>query len=182
MQRFNKFSRRERCHFKVSIWFPEKHGTQHAIITLVDKVSKSVDSGDIVINMFIDLRKAFDTVSHIILLKKLHAYGIRGNMLKLCTSYLDGRSQYVQYNHANSAFRNVNCGVPQGSIIGPLFFIIFMNDIFYASELLFNVLYADDTSIFLSHKDLQTLVQSMNNEMKHISQWLKANKLTLNSE
>ena len=90
---------------------------------------------------------------------------------------------YVQYNHANSAFRNVNCGVPQGSIIGPLFVIIFTNDIFYASELLFNVLYADDTSIFLSHKDLQTLVQSMDNEMKHIiSQWLKANKLTLNSE
>ena len=167
---------------KFQFGFRKKHGTQHAIITLVDKVSKSVDSGDIVINMFIDLRKAFDTVSHSILLKKLHAYGIRGNMLKLCTSYLDGRSQYVQYNHANSAFRNVNCGVPQGSIIGPLFFIIFMNDIFYASELLFNVLYADDTSIFLSHKDLQTLVQSMNNEMKHISQWLKANKLTLNSE
>ena len=94
--------------------------------------------------MFIDLRKAFDTVSH----GMLHAYGIRGNMLKLCTSYLDGRSQYVQYNHANSAFRNVNCGVPQGSIIGPLFFIVFMNDIFYASGLLFNVLYADDTSIF----------------------------------
>ena len=103
-------------------------------------------------------------------------------MLKLCTSDLDGRSQYVPYNHANSAFRNVNCGVPQGSIIGPLFFIVFMNDIFYASELLFNVLYADDTSIFLSHKDLQTLIQSMNNEMKHMSLWLKANKLTLNSE
>ena len=139
-----------------------------------------MDSGDIVIN--IDLKKAFDTVSHSILLKNFHAYGIRGNMLKLCTSYLDGRSQYVQYNHANSAFRNVNCGVPQGSIIGPLFFIVFMNDIFYASELLLNVLYADDTSIFLSHKDLQTLVQSMNNEMKHISLRLKANKLTLNSE
>ena len=105
-------------------------------------------------------------------------------MFKLCNSYLDGRSQYmyVQYNHANSAFRNVNCGVPQGSIIGPLFFIVFIYDIFYASELLFNVLYADDTGNFLSHKDLQTLVQSMNNEMKHISQWLKANKLTLNSE
>ena len=139
-----------------------------------------MDSGDIVIN--IDLKKAFDTVSHSILLKNFHAYSIRGNMLKLCTSYLDSRSQYVQYNHANSAFRNVNCGVSQGSIIGPLFFIVFMNDIFYASELLFNVLYADDTSIFLSHKDLQTLVQSMNNEMKHISLRLKANKLTLNSE
>ena len=81
--------------------------------------------------MFIDLRKAFDTVSHSILLKKLHAYCIRSNMLKLCTCYLYGRSQYVQYNQANSAFRNVNCGVPQGSIIGPLFFIEFMNDIFY---------------------------------------------------
>ena len=106
------------------------HGTQHAIITLVDKVTKAVDSRDIVINMFIDLRKAFDTVSLSILLKKLHAYGIRGNMLKLGTTYLDGRSQYVQYNHANSAFKNVNCGVPQGSIVGPLFIVI-MNDIFY---------------------------------------------------
>ena len=77
-------------------------------------------------------------------------------MLKLCTSYLDGRCQYVQYNHANSAFRTVNCGVPQGSIIGPLFSIVFMNDIFSASELLFNVLYADDISIFLSHKDLDS--------------------------
>ena len=107
-----------------------KAGIQHAIITLVDKVTKAVDSGDIVINMFIDLRKAFDTVSHSILLKKLHAYGIRGNMLKLCASYLDDRSQYVQYKHANSALRNVNCRVPQGSIIGSLFFIVFMNDIF----------------------------------------------------
>ena len=81
----------------------KKHSTQHAIITLLDKVTKAMDSGDIVINMFIDPRKAFNTVSHSILLKKLHAYGIRGNMLKLYASYLDGRSQYVQYNHANSA-------------------------------------------------------------------------------
>ena len=80
---------------KFQFGFRKKHGTQHAIITLVDKVTKAVDSGDIVINMFIDLRKAFNTVSHSILLEKLHAYGIRGNMLKLCTSYLDGRSQYV---------------------------------------------------------------------------------------
>ena len=99
--------------------------------------------------MFIDLRIVFDTVSHSIPLKKLHAYSIRGNMLKLCTSYLDGSSnQYIQYNHANSACRNVNCGVPQGSIIGPCSLFVFMNDIFQASELLFNVLYADDTSIF----------------------------------
>ena len=80
---------------KFQFGFRKKHSTQHAIITLLDKVTKAVDSGDILINMFIDLRKAFDTASHSILLKKLHAYGIRGNMLKLCASYLDGRSQYV---------------------------------------------------------------------------------------
>ena len=71
--------------------------------------------------MLIGLKKAFDTVSHSILLKKLHAYGIRGNMFKLCACYLDGRSQYVKYNLANYACRNVNSGVPQGFIIEPLF-------------------------------------------------------------
>ena len=104
--------------YKFQSGFRKKHSTQHAKITLHNKVTKAVDSGDFVINMFIDLRKAFDTVSLSILLKKLHAYRIRGNMLKVCASYLDGRSQCVQYNHANSACRNVYCGVPQGSIIG----------------------------------------------------------------
>ena len=71
--------------------FRTNHSTQHAIITLVDKISKPVDSGDIVINLFVDLRKAFDTVSHSILVKKLYAYGIRGNILELCASYLKNR-------------------------------------------------------------------------------------------
>ena len=133
--------------YKFQSGFRKKHSTQHAKITLHHKVTKAVDSGDLVINMLIDLRKAFDTVLHSILLKKLHAYRIRDNM-PVCASYLDGRSQCVQYNHANSACRNVYCGVPQGSIIGPLLFIVFMTDIIHTCELLFNVFYADDTSIF----------------------------------
>ena len=110
--------------------FRKNHSTQQAIITLINKITSDVDSGDIAVNIFIDLKKAFDTVSHSILLKKLHAYGIRGDMLELCKSYLTDRSQFVMYNGAKSDLKSVKCGVPQGSVLVPLFFIAYMNDIF----------------------------------------------------
>ena len=157
--------------------FRTNHSTQHAIITLVDKITKSVDSGDIVINLFVNLRKAFDTVSHSILVKKLHVYGIRGNILELCASYLENRKQFVTYDGEKSETKHITCGVPQGSILGPLFFITYMNDILHASKNLFNILYADDTSILLSGSDLQKLIREMNTELELISEWLK---LTLN--
>ena len=160
--------------------FRNNHSTTHAIITLVNKITESVDSGDIGINLFIDLRKAFDTVSHPILIKKLYAYGIRGNVLELCTSYLKNRTQVVVYDGVKSY--TIDCGVPQGSILGPLFFIVFMNDIFHASQSLFNILYADDTSIFLSGRDLDKLIRELNAELVLVTEWLKANKLTLNTE
>ena len=160
--------------------FRTNHSTQHAIITLIDKITKSVDSGDIVINLFVDFRKAFDTVSHSILVEKLYAYGIRGNILELCASYLKNRTQFVTYDGEKSETKHITCGVPQGSILGPLFFIAYMNDIFQASKYLYNILYADDTSILLSGSDLQKLVREMNRELELISEWFKANKLTLN--
>ena len=161
--------------------FRKGHGTQHAIISLIDKIGKSVDRGDIVINMFLDLKKAFDTVSHSILLRKLSAYGIRGNLLKLCKSYLIDRYQYVVYNGAKSERKIVTCGVPQGSILGPLFFLAYMNDIFNVSDFLYNILYADDTCLYLSGRDLSALINVMNTESKLILHWLKANRLTLNT-
>ena len=161
--------------------FRKNHSTQQAIITLINKITSDVDSGDIAVNIFIDLKKAFDTVSHSILLKKLYAYGIRGNMLELCKSYLTDRSQFVMYNGAKSDLKSVKCGVPQGSVLGPLFFIAYMNDIFNASHLLYNILYADDTCIYLSGKDLHSLICTMNTEVNRIVVWLKSNKLTLNT-
>ena len=102
-------------------------------------------------------------------------------MLELCKSYLTDRSQFVMYNGAKSDLKSVKCGVPQGSVLGPLFFIAYMNDIFNASHLLYNILYADDTCIYLSGKDLHSLICTMNTEVNRIVVWLKSNKLTLNT-
>ena len=161
--------------------FRQKHSTQQAIIMLVDKITRSLNAGDIVISVFLDLKKAFDTVDHHILFKKLYAYGIRGKVLKWFHSYLFNRSQYVIYDDMQSETHHVKCGVPQGSIMGPLLFIIYMNDICNVSKFLYAILYADDTCVLLNGKDLNNLIQSMNTELDLLSTWLKSNKLSLNT-
>ena len=128
------------------------------------------------------MKKAFDTVNHQILLQKLNAYGIRGNMLKWFESYLTNKSQYVVYDGIKSDIYNVTCGVPQGSILGPLLFILNMNDICNVSELLFTILYADDTCVLLSGKDLTKLIIVIHAELKSLSAWFRSNKLTVNTQ
>ena len=150
------------------------------LITLITKITSCIDSGDMMIGVFLDLKKAFGTVNHSILIRKMFAYGIRGPILKWFESYLADRSQYVTYDGINSDTSFLKCGVPQGSILGPLLFMIFTNDIFNVSELLFTVLYADDTCVLLGGKDLENIISCLNNELKNISTWLKANKLSLN--
>ena len=160
--------------------FREKHSTQQAIISLVEKITAAWESGDIAIGVFLDLKKAFDTVPHDILLKKLYAYGIRGPALKLLKSYLSDRTQYVIYDGIQSTTLPISCGVPQGSILGPLLFIITMNDIGNVSEFLYTILYADDTCVLLNGKDYINLVNFLNSELDKLSTWLCANKLSLN--
>ena len=162
--------------------FRKGHSTQQAIITLVDKITRSVNNGDVVIGMFLDLKKAFDTVDHKILLKKLEAYGIRGHILDWFASYLTGRSQYVSFDGIHSKKRNVLCGVPQGSILGPLLFIIYVNDIFNVSHLLSFVLYADDTSVLIKGKHVEELISTLIKSLILLTRWLNANKLSLNVE
>ena len=132
--------------------FRKGHSTSHAIITLVNKVSKSLDEGKIVGGVYLDIRKAFDSISHQILLDKLHKIGIRGNINCLLKRYLMSRSQYVICNGAKS---DVKFGVPQGSILGPLLFILFMNDFSRSSTLLFSILFAGDTSGFFKVQNIQ---------------------------
>ena len=145
--------------YKNQFGFREKHSTQQAIISLVEKIADSWDSEDIVIWVFLDLKKAFDTVSHDILLKKLYAYEIRGNAFKLLKSYLTNRTQFVVYDGIPSCTLPINRGVPQGSVLGPLLFIISMNDIGNVSDFLYTILYADDTSVLLNRKDYITMVK-----------------------
>ena len=127
--------------------FRKRHSTTHAIIALTEKVSMALDSGKIVGGVFLDLRKPFDCVSHDILLNKLYAYGIRGNLMLWFQSYVSAGSQYVFYNGIKSSIRNIAHGVPQGSILGPLLFILNVNDFSRSSGLIFSILFADDMFI-----------------------------------
>ena len=107
------------------------------VMTLVEKVTKALDTGKIVVGVYLDIRKAFDCISTSILLDKLYKIGIRGNLYCLLQSYLSSRTQYVVYNECNSSTQSIKYGVPQGSILGPLLFILFMNDFSKASKLFF---------------------------------------------
>ena len=156
--------------------FRKKHSTSHAIITLVERVSKALDTGKYVVGVFLDLKKAFDTVDHSILLNKLYLYGIRGNIYNWFKSYLTNISKYAKYNNVKSKTEIITHGVPQGSIMGPLLFIIYMNDFSRSSELLFSIVFADDTSVFIEGTCLNDISEILNTELEKISLWLEANK------
>ena len=126
------------------------------------------------------MSKAFDTVNHSILLSKLEHYGIRGVGHSWFKSYLDNRTQIVTVNGENSTELKIICGVPQGSILGPLLFLLYINDTYNFSEVLDFRLFADDTSILFADKCLNTIEQTVNYEMKNVSERLLANKLSLN--
>ena len=127
-----------------------------------------------------DLSKAFDTIDHHILIQKLNYYGIRGNALSWFINYLTDRKQYVVVNGVKSTTQCNTCGVPQGSVLGPLLFLIYINDIAYSSNIVNFSLFADDTCATLSDKNMNTLISSFNKEIEKISNWFKSNKLSLN--
>lgn len=160
--------------------FRENHSTSMALVQLLDNITNALDNNDFTIGVFIDLSKAFDTVDHSILLHKLHDYGIHGKELQWFKSYLSDRKQFVTWNGVNSKYMDIQCGVPQGSILGPLLFLIYINDLHFVSEKAFFILFADDTNIFLSDKDEQRLLSSMNDILDKVDLWFKTNKLSLN--
>ena len=154
--------------------------TEQAHLDIQNSILNSLEKKEIPCCIFLDFAKAFDTVNHSILLQKLNHYGIRGNALSLIESYLKDREQCVQVNNAISDFEIIKHGVPQGSILGPLLFLLYINDIAESSRILDFYLFADDTTIFHSDKDPRKLEQTLNTELSHVSKWLIANKLSLN--
>ena len=160
--------------------FRRNHSSYMAVLDLYDRISEAIDRNEYAIGVFIDLSKAFDTIDHVIMIKKLEHYGIRGLALEWFISYLSNRKQFVQYNGASSSTLDVTCGVPQGSILGPLLFLIYINDITHCSKLLHFILFADDTNLIFSHSILKILIEAVNKELSHLSEWFQANRLSLN--
>lgn len=153
--------------------------TVHAVHCLINHVRTALDRGESALVVFLDLAKAFDTVPHATLLQKMEHYGIRDNCLKWFQSYLQGRQQFVYVGGKSSSISNVHCGVPQGSILGPLLFTIMLND-FYKSNALPAISYADDTAIFSCNSDISKLEESVNDNLSMVNAWMCANKLKLN--
>ena len=162
--------------------FRQKHSTTHALLSFIDKVAHAIDDFSHTIGVFLDFSKAFDTIDHDILLYKLSHYGIRGQALAWFRDYLADRKQYVSINDHDSPLKSISCGVPQGSLLGPLLFILYINDLQNSSRILSFICFADDTNLFLSHSNPNTLINLMNNELQLVQSWIHANKLSLNIE
>ena len=138
-----------------------------------------MDVGEIPINIYIDLSKAFDTLNHTILLAKLRYYGVRGVAHKLMLNYLSRIYQYVEYNGVQSSSLHINTGILQGSILGPLLFLFYSNDLPLVSPIFMMLMYADETTLFRNINN-DTNDNEINHQLKTISEWLLSNKLSLN--
>ena len=161
--------------------FRESHSTNHALISFTEDIRNALDNKKFVGRVFIDLQKAVDTVDHKILLSKLNHYGIRGTSNEWYNSYLTNRKQYVSTNGFKSDEKVMSFGVPQGSVLGPLLFLIYINDIHIALKYCKTRLFADDTNLLINNKSLKQLQKHLNLDLRNLCNWLKANKISLNA-
>ena len=159
--------------------FLKDRSTNHAIVKMINFISNSINRGDHVVGIFLDAMKAFNSVNHEILFGKLENAGIRGIALDWFKSYLSGRNQKVKVGEFWSNLENINISVLQGSILGVILFIVFINDLSRATDNALAVLFADDDSSFIAHNNLNELNRIANIELSKICTWFSANKLAL---
>ena len=146
----------------------EKHSTEHATLHLVDQINCSFEKNLFALGIFIDLSKAFNTVDHKILITKLENYAVKGTNLQWLKSYLENRKQFIAYENFSTSYMNISFGVPQGSILGPLLFLVYVNDLKKASDVLDSIMFADDANLFYSHQNIKTLFRTVNCELEKI--------------
>ena len=156
------------------------HSTQHVLIRLIEEWKEGLDNGYLVGSVLMDLSKAFDCISHDLIIAKLNAYGFDRSALKLIYSYLKGRRQCVKINGVNSKFLTILAGVPQGSILGPILFNLFINDFYYIFESASLYGFADDHSISAKSKSLEELKQILTSESNVAIKWLNENEMLAN--
>ena len=177
-----KFLNANNILFKFQYGFRKLHSTTLALIEFTDSVRRFLVDGNCVISIFVDLTKAFNTVNHEILLYKLDNYGIRGHANDYFRTYITNRFQYTVINGTQSALNAVTCGVPQGSVLGPLFFALYINDIYEYVGMDHVRLFADDTALCMWHKNLTTLVEKIKLRFSHSYMWCVRNKLIINRD
>ena len=151
-----------------------------AIVELVEEITTAMDNSMSTVAVFIDLKKAFDKVDHNILINKLEHYGIRGLAFSWIQSYLTNRTQYVSINDTISTCINVKCDVPQGSILGPILFIMYVNDMHTVSALMTCIIFTDDTNFLCPGNDISEICKTVSKGLDKLSSWFMANKLSLN--
>ena len=178
-------SQTNKCIYDLQFGFRQKHSTNHALLSMTQQIKDIVDKGNIAVGVFVDFQKAFDTVNHKILLQKLEHYGIRGIANNWFSSYLSNRRQYVSIGSTNSNTMPVAHGVPQGSVLGPLLFLIYINDLHKCIHFSTTRHFADNTNLLyaiaLSKIRNRNPTRKLNIDLKSLNHWLLANKISLNT-
>ena len=162
--------------------FRKYHSTFIALASAVNHIVNALQFGKYSIGVYLDFSKAFDALNYDILFLELNHYGIRGIALDWIIIYVVNGKQYVIYNDNSSDIQSITCGVPHGSILGPLLFSLYVNDLPNVSSILFTIMFADDPSMFINGDDLKAMETQLNSELKEVSTWLQVNKSSLNVE
>lgn len=180
--RLNKYLEKYNILTNAQFGFRKGYSTSTAIFTSVDAVRKYMDNGFLVAGIVIDFAKAFDSLNHVILKAKLERYGINGTPLSLIENYLKDRQQIVHIGKFQSEIKSINLGVPQGSILGPILFLLYINDLPLQLVHASPVLYADDTNLLIADRNERALITKVNEELKHLYLWCSSNAIQLNPQ
>ena len=179
-KRMYEYLEKNKLIYNCQFGFKANHSTNHALISMTEKLKTLLDSKHIVAGVYIDLEKAFDTINHEILCDKLNYCGLRGKINQLIKSFLSNREQFVYINGYESPKEKVTCGVPQGSTLGPLLFLLYINDLRFTLKHSEASHFADDTAIICQSRNKNKLEINLNNDLSCLSEWLNANRLSLN--